>query len=253
MKRIIGLITLFTLFIASFGHALALDKSTAIQTYAAELVAMGMEEATANTKATNDVNALIGSMMGSQSSANYAFTALEERVDNLLKTDLRKEKALSALERVKDEELFEEDAGVLVEFLKMDPTQYIYVQTSIGGAPPMVMEDDTFTLAREAVERAQSRINRILIAPTQPGGVPTGDIVSDFIPQIIRQLFRFAWVAVLIAFTISGVMLIIAHGNDERLTKAKSMLYFTIIGFAFIALAFAIVKAVTDIDFFRFI
>jgi hypothetical protein len=237
----------------TFGYAFSANQAEAISEYAAELVSMGMDEGNANTKATNDVNALVASMKGGQSSADYAFTALEERVDNLLENDLRKEKALNALERVKDEELIGEDSGVLVDFLKMDPADYIYVQKSIGGAPPRVTEGDAFRLAREAVEEAQSRINRILIAPTRPGAVPTGDIVSDFIPQIIRQLFRFAWVAVLLAFTASGIMFIVAHGNDERLTKAKSMLYFTLIGFAFIAMAFAIVKAVTDIDFFRFI
>ena len=252
MKRIIGLVTLFALFMTTFGFALA-DKATAILTYSTELVSMGMDEGDANTKATNDVNNLVASMQGDKSRADYAFATLEERVDNLLESDLRKEKALNALERVKDEELIGEDSGVLVDFLAMDPAQYIYVQTSIGGTPPMVMAGDKFSLAREAVERAEGNINRILLAPTQPGAVPTGDIVSDFIPQIIRQLFRFAWVAIFISFTASGIMFIVAHGNDERLTKAKSMLYFTMIGFAFVALAFAIVKAVTDIDFFRII
>ena len=58
---------------------------------------------------------------------------------------------------------------------------------------------------------------------------------------------------ILIALTVSGVMFVTAQENDERLTKARGMLYYTLIGFAFIAFSFAIVKALTDIDFFRFI
>ena len=88
---------------------------------------------------------------------------------------------------------------------------------------------------------------------TKEGSVPTGDIIEDFIPQFIRLLFRFASLAILISFVVSGVMLITAFGNDERLSKAKTMLYYSLVGFAFVSLAFAIVKAVTDIDFFGFI
>lgn len=244
MKRVIGFLTLIALFMTSFGYALAVSKSEAISEYAAELVSIGMDEGNANTKATNDVNALVDSMRGGQSSVDYGFNTLEERVENLLKNDLRRDQAVNALESAEAKK----DA-----FLGINAEDEIFVQESIGGAPPRVMAGDSFRLAREDAEDSQSRINRILIAPTRPGAVPTGDIVSDFIPQIIRQLFRFAWVAVLFAFTASGIMLIVAHGNDERLTKAKSILYFTLIGFAFVTLAFAITKAVTDIDFFRFI
>jgi len=244
MKRIIGLLMLVALFITSFGYVFAANKSEAISEYAAELVSIGMEEDMANTKAASDVKALVDSMKGGQSSVDYGFNTLEERVENLLKNDLRRDQAVNALESAEKKKN---------TFLGLNAENEIFVQESIGGAPPRVMAGDNFSLAREDAEDSQSRINRILIAPTRPGSVPTGDIVSDFIPQIIRQLFRFTWVAVLFAFTASGIMLIVAHGNDERLTKAKSILYFTLIGFAFVTLAFAITKAVTDIDFFRFI
>jgi len=95
--------------------------------------------------------------------------------------------------------------------------------------------------------------NGVLYGKLWKSNYTEGDLVSDFIPQLIRQLFRFAWLAVLIAFTVSGVMLVMAHDNDENITKAKGMIYYSLIGFAFVALAFAIVKGVTDIDFFRFI
>jgi hypothetical protein len=244
MKQLIGIMMGLSILLGSFNVVYALDAASAMQAYAAELIALGMTEPTANQKANADVTALVANMQAAQSNVEFAYDGLAERVDSLPKNDLRKDSAddaLDAAESAKD------------VFVDMDPSQNIFVQESIGGAPPRVLAGEAFQLAQEDAEATQSFVNRILIAPTQPGAVPTGDIVSDFIPQIIRQLFRFAWVAVLIAFTVSGVLFIIAHGNDERLTKAKTMLYFTLMGFAVVALSFAIVKAVTDIDFFRFI
>ncbi len=118
-----------------------------------------------------------------------------------------------------------------------------------------------FTTKEKEAHTKLNEASAYLIKPVQPGAtgiakegtVPTGDIMEDFIPQFIRLLFRFASLAVFVTFVISGVMLITAFGNDERLTKSKTMLYYTLIGFAFVSLAFAIVKAVTDIDFFGFI
>jgi len=118
-----------------------------------------------------------------------------------------------------------------------------------------------FELAEAEARTKINEANAYLVRPVMPGAtnttgegtVPEGDIVQDFIPQFIRLLFRFASLAVFIAFVVSGVMFVTAFGNDERLGKAKSMLYYTLIGFAFVALAFAIIKAVTDIDFFGFI
>lgn len=119
----------------------------------------------------------------------------------------------------------------------------------------------TFTAKEKEAHTKLNEASAYLIKPVMPGAkgvteegsVPTGDVIEDFIPQFIRLLFRFASLAIFISFVVSGVMLIIAFGNDERITKAKTMLYYSLIGFAFVSLAFALVKAVTDIDFFGFI
>lgn len=244
MKKISHLFIAFALFFSMAAAALALSKDDAITAYTDELVALGLEEGAASDKATSDVNALIAVMKATQEDIGYNFDSISERVDSLNKNDLRRDDALDRLDNAEN---------LMDTFRDMDPEQNLYLQESIGGAPPRVTEGDDFRLAREAAEGAQASINRILIAPSRPGAVPQGDIVSDFIPQLIRQLFRFAWLAVLIALTASGVLMILAHGNEEKITKARAMIYYSLVGFAFIALAFAIVKGVTDIDFFRFI
>lgn len=244
MKKISSLLIAFSLFFTGALSAFALSKDEAITAYKDELVALGLEDGAAQDKADADVNALIGTMKAAQSDASYGFDTISNRVDTLSKTDLRREHALDVRDITE---------GLKDTFTDMDPEQNIYLQESIGGAPPRVEPGDDFQLAQKAYEDSVSALNRVLIAPAPPGAVPQGDIVSDFIPQIIRQLFRFAWLAVLIALTVSGVLMIIAHGNDEKLTKARGILYYSLIGFAFVALAFAIVKGVTDIDFFGFV
>ena len=104
-------------------------------------------------------------------------------------------------------------------------------------------------LEKNAVE-AINKVNQHLIRPDRPGNVPEGDIIKDFIPKVIRILFRFAYLAILIALIVSGIMLITSYGNEEQVTNAKQILYYILIGFAFITLAFALVKAITNIDFF---
>lgn len=242
MKKTALILVTLAIFLVSQGQALAIDRDGAIAAYANELAAMGAGDA--GDRAEREVDALIESMESDQYDMQAAMENINTQVHALAKTSSRKDSALEALEAAKD---------TVDDFKDMDADEYIRVQSSIAGALPYVTPDNEFASSQDAANAAIGKVRRIMIAPDRPGDVPTGDIVSDFIPQLIRQLFRFAWVAVLIAFTASGIMLILAYGNDERITKAKSMLYFTLIGFAFIALAFAIVKAVTDIDFFRFI
>ncbi len=64
------------------------------------------------------------------------------------------------------------------------------------------------------------------------------------------MLFRLTTLAILVSFVVSGVMLVIAYDNEENVTKAKTMLYFSLVGFAFVALAFAIVTAITKVNYF---
>lgn len=242
MKKFFGISLVLIIVLTSFGQVLAYDRDGAISTLQAEYEALGASDA--EDRAEDEVDALIETMESDQYDVQVAMENLETQVNALSKTSDRRDRALSALDRAED------DAD---DFTGMDASEHIGVQGSLAGSLPYAYPDDSFTGAQDRANDSITQVRRIMIAPDRPGSVPSGDIVSDFIPQLIRQLYRFAWVFILIALTVSGVMLVIAHDNDERLTKAKSMIYFSLVGFAFIALSFAIVKAITDIDFFRFI
>lgn len=111
----------------------------------------------------------------------------------------------------------------------------------------------TFLNKEEDAKKALNAVNAVIIGPARPANVPEGDLVEDFIPQVIRQLFRFTWLAILIGFIVAAILLITSADNEERHTQAKKILTYSLIGFVFVALAFALVKAITAIDFFGFI
>ncbi len=244
MRKNSAVLIALVLLVLLHGHVLADKKDDTINTYSGDLQSFGVPESSADNKAEKDVDALINTMESDQYDMQIAYDNINTQVSSLAKSSTRKKQADARLKTAKDK---------TYDFTEFDADKSIQVHNPGSGSPPYVTADEGFAKAQKDASEAVSRVRRTLIAPDQPGNVPTGDIVTDFIPQIIRQLFRFTSVVILIAFTVSGVMFIIAHGNEEMLTKAKAMLYFTLIGFAFVSLAFAIVKGVTSIDFFGFI
>lgn len=222
----------------------AISQAEAENLYKTELMKMGLKGGVAEEKAKAEIKPVLEQMKTAQADVETAYNALEKRVKGLNKNDGRKEAARAALQ----------EAGEKVKAFTSLPGQaFLEVQKSVGGALPRVLANADFELARSQATEAMAKVNQLLIAPIRPGAVPEGDLVSDFIPQLIRQFFRFAWLAVLISFTVSGVLLVLARDNEDRVSNAKGMIYYSIIGFAIITLAFALVKAITDIDFFAFI
>jgi len=240
-KKLISSFFIFTLFFTLTSPVFALNKSEAEAEYVEQLPQdFPDKEGTAE----NEAGAVISSMEGSQSDISDALNTLDDRVKALKSDDPKKDGASDQLSTAKKS---------VNKFTGYEAKNNLHV---IGGGPgslPQILPSNSFQEAEKKAQTDMNKVNKALLAPTKPGNVPEGDILEDFLPQLIRQLFRFAWVAVLVALVISGVMFVMAFDNDERITKAKHMIYYTLIGFAAVTLAFAIVKAISDIDFFNFI
>lgn len=182
-------------------------------------------------------------MSDRQQSVRADYDNLSDRVQNLDSNNPRKDPAKDLLKTARE---------AVDAFYSLIPDEHLTSE----NRPDKTFED----AETEAVE-AINTVNRYLFAPVQPGvkgiakegTVPKGDLMTDFIPQFIRLLMRFASLVILVTFVVSGVMFVASFGNDERVTQAKRMLYYSLMGFAFVVLAFAIIKAVTDIDFFGFV
>ena len=81
--------------------------------------------------------------------------------------------------------------------------------------------------------------------------LPVGiHVYTSAIYQAIHQYPSQIGLAAAYAITL---LLITSFDNEERHTQAKKILTYSLIGFVFVALAFALVKAITNIDFFNFI
>jgi hypothetical protein len=173
-----------------------------------------------------------------------AFDRLDIRVKGMNSNDVKKSEALKLLNDAED---------AVNDFKDLDADDHVE-----GPEDGPFEADDDFKEAETAATEAMNDVNRFLIAPFRPGTtdenpegtVPEGDLIDDFIPQAVRLLFRFTFIAILISIIVSVVMLITSFNNEERQTKARDMLMFSLIGFAVVALAFALVTAITNIDFF---
>lgn len=218
--------------------------SSELNAYKQELENQGESESDAETVALDHIINTLLFMEASQDSVQTKYEELKNRVDAMHPDDTRRDNAMNAKNKAKKAK---------DDFTGLNVVSNFEVEIQIGGVSPLVKPSKDFLDAEKAALDDLSKVNKILIAPSRPGSVPQGDILEDLAPQLIRQLFRFAWLAVLISFVVSGVMFIISFDNEEHISRAKRMIYFTLLGFAFVSLAFAIVKAITDIDFFRFI
>lgn len=196
--------------------------------------------------AVGESEAAIRSMRDRQIAIQADYDNLDTRVKDMDRNNPRRDPA---------KDLLKEAQNAVDAFYALNPDDHL----AAGNQPDQIFKD----AEKKAIDKINA-VNRYLFAPVLPGAkdiaaqpdeesVPHGDIIEDFIPQFIRLLMRFASLAVFISFVVSGVMFVMAFGNEDRVTKAKRMLYWTLVGFAFVTLAFALIKAVTDIDFFGFV
>jgi hypothetical protein len=262
---ILSLLALFSFLFFAYPDANAETRDEAISLYAEHLLdieSLGMTEDQAYEYATDVVDQLIEQMDGDQASAKDALAELQTRVDGMHSGNTRKEDAETALETA---------ATAVAKFVGLDATycapkgkegyskncegttsDHISILIQVGDVMPLVEPDAIFKASQVVATEAMSEVNKIMVLPIKPEPVPDPSLFG-LLAQIVRLLFRFAWVVVFVSLTVSGIYFVISFNNEERITKAKDMIIYSLVGFAFVTLAFALVKAVTDIDFFAFI
>jgi multisubunit Na+/H+ antiporter MnhB subunit len=77
----------------------------------------------------------------------------------------------------------------------------------------------------------------------------TGDLRSYIIPQIIKIILQLMGTAALILLLYAGGLMVLRDEDEERVTKARSLIIYAIIGIIVSVLAYAIVEAVLQLDF----
>jgi len=75
---------------------------------------------------------------------------------------------------------------------------------------------------------------------------------SDWLTLIsatIKFILSIAGVLALISFTVAGIMMVSARGNEEQIKKGKGILVWSILALAIIAASYAIVLGITQLQF----
>lgn len=101
---------------------------------------------------------------------------------------------------------------------------------------------------------AGSKLDEILppsVLPSTDGhqALPSGDLKLDIVPQAISILLGLAATVSFVVFVYAGIMLIIAQGNEEEVTKFKNILIWSLVGLLAITISYAIVRGIMQLSF----
>jgi len=79
-------------------------------------------------------------------------------------------------------------------------------------------------------------------------GLVAGDLRSELIPELIQTLLKLMGTFALLLFIYAGGILVLRDGDDEKVTKAKEILIYAIVGAVVSLLAYLIIEAVIQFN-----
>ncbi len=128
----------------------------------------------------------------------------------------------------------------------------IWITPALAGddtdpcADPQTAEEKLDCLFPDQVELIENSPQ----AHTDQGNVslPSGDITSDFLPFFINTALSLAGTLVFIAILYAGYLMITANDNEESITKGKRILVYCAIGIAVIAVSYAVIFGIANLD-----
>ena len=80
--------------------------------------------------------------------------------------------------------------------------------------------------------------------------LPTGSW-QTILASAIKIILGIAGSLTVVAFTVGGVMMIMAQGDEEDISKGKKIIYLSLLALIFIAGAYAVVLGLTQLEFFQ--
>lgn len=113
-----------------------------------------------------------------------------------------------------------------------------------------------FSLSNVALAAAQSLVPTV---QTPKGSGPTKLALVRNLPdanwpvlisEIVQIILAVVGSLTLVAFTVGGVMFVTSQGNEEQISKAKKIIFWSIFALLIIASSYAIVLGVSQLQFF---
>lgn len=101
--------------------------------------------------------------------------------------------------------------------------------------------DDLLPKQSELIQGSRASEGRV--------SVPSGDFKNDLIPAGIKLILLFAGTIAFIVFTVAGVMLVVAHGNEEMTKKVKTIFMYAVLGLTIIAVSYGVVYGILQLRF----
>ncbi len=77
----------------------------------------------------------------------------------------------------------------------------------------------------------------------------TKNLKTEVIPRVINFVLALVGTVSMGVFIYSGIMLIIAQGNEEEVTKFKTTLLWSLVGLAFITTSYGLVRGILQVVF----
>ncbi|MFA6024291.1 MAG: hypothetical protein WC777_03700 [Candidatus Gracilibacteria bacterium] len=78
--------------------------------------------------------------------------------------------------------------------------------------------------------------------------LPGGDFLGEIVPAVVTNVLYATAFLIFVAFCYGGTLLVIARGNEEAVTKAKNIVIYSAIALALLALGYAIVYGIANLD-----
>lgn len=104
------------------------------------------------------------------------------------------------------------------------------------------IEDSSIQFTKFSQPNANSKVILVNNLPNQP--------IPLIIANVIKMALGIAGALAFLSFTVGGIMLVIANGADDKVGKAKTIILWSIVALVIMAVSFAVVTGVTQLNFF---
>lgn len=93
-------------------------------------------------------------------------------------------------------------------------------------------------------------VNTMIESQDEQGRVslPSGDFLGEIVPSIVTNIMYFVGFLIFISFVYAGSLIVMERGNEEAVTKAKTIIMWSAIAMALVSLGYAIVYGIVTLN-----
>jgi len=113
----------------------------------------------------------------------------------------------------------------------------------IPSAYAVDVENDLGTLlpSQKVIIQDQDEQGRVAL--------PNGDFLGEVVPAAVTNLMYAAAFLIFISFVYGGTLIVLGRGNEEEVTKAKSIVLYSAIALSLISLGYGIIYGIATLNF----